>query len=230
MDQPATSPQELIASCQGLVRSLAWKIHANVPRRIELDDLISYGQVGLAEAARDFDPERGHNFTTYAYYRIRGAIFDGLAKMAWFSRAEYARCRYESLANSALELEGAESETSDLKGDVRWLKRMGSTLAMSYLCSHASDDESDAAAALEDHSAQAPPAAAIQQETVRKLHELIDALPADAATLIRATYFEGLTLKEAGERIGISKAWASRLHARTLERLARALNRLQLAD
>jgi DNA-directed RNA polymerase specialized sigma subunit len=34
--------------------------------------------VGLAEAARQFDPSRGGQFTTYAYYRIRGAILDGL--------------------------------------------------------------------------------------------------------------------------------------------------------
>ena len=48
--------------------------------------------------------------------------------------------------------------------------------------------------------------------------------------LIRGAYFEGLTLKEAGERIGISKAWASRLHAKTLGQLARSLEEMQLAD
>lgn len=230
MNETGTSPQDLIISCQGLVRSLAWKIHAGLPRRIELDDLVSFGQVGLAEAARDFEPQRGISFTTYAYYRIRGAIFDGLAKMAWFSRADHARLRYESSANRVLELESDEGEGGDVKGDIRWLKQVGGTLAMAYLCSQRSGDETDAAAALEDHSLLAPPTAAIQQETARKLHELIDELPADAAALIRATYFEGLTLKEAGERIGISKAWASRLHARTLERLGRALTRLGMAD
>lgn len=235
MNETGTSPHELISACQGLVKSLAWKIHAKVPRRIELDDLIAFGQVGLAEAARDFDPSRGNSFTTYAYYRVRGAIFDGLSKMAWFSRADQARMRYDALANGVLELDGGEresgeGESGDLKNDVRWLRQMAGTLAMSYLSSHAADDGSDAAATLEDHSVQAPPAAAIRQETIRKLHELIDALPADAASLVRGTYFEGLTLKEAGERIGISKAWASRLHARTLERLARALSRLGLAD
>ena len=49
------SREELIESCQGLVRSLAAKVQKGVPRRLELEDLISYGQVGLAEAARDFD-------------------------------------------------------------------------------------------------------------------------------------------------------------------------------
>lgn len=230
MNDTATSPHELIAACQGLVKSLAWKMHAKVPRQIELDDLIAFGQVGLAEAARDFDPARGNSFTTYAYYRIRGAIFDGLTKMAWFGRADYARMRFDASAHSVLELEGGESETGDLKDDVRWLKQMAGTLAMSYLSGHAVDEDSDAAATLEDRSVQAPPAAAMRRETIARLHELIDTLPKDAASLIRGTYFEGLTLKEAGERIGISKAWASRLHSRTLERLGRALSRMELAD
>jgi RNA polymerase sigma factor for flagellar operon FliA len=62
------------------------------------------------------------------------------------------------------------------------------------------------------------------------LRELIDALPSDSGSLIRGAYFEGLTLKQAGERIGVSKAWASRLHAKTLQRLARALRLLGRDD
>lgn len=218
------TPRELIEKHQGLVRSLAWKIHCKLPRHIELEDLVSFGQVGLAEAARDFDPERGHVFTTYAYYRVRGAILDGLGKMSWFNRADYARGRYEAQANALLEVESDEGVAGRVDADARWLKQVGGTLAMVYLCSQATEEETSGEAALEDRSVQSPPALAMHRETVRKLHALIDALPSDAATLIRATYFEGLTLKEAGERIGVSKAWASRLHAKTLAQLARSLS------
>src|SRR5688572_30076999 len=79
----------LIAGCQGLVRTLAWRIHKKLPPSVDLEDLISYGQVGLAEAARDFDPSLGDHFITYAYYRIRGAILDGLTKLSWFSLHDY---------------------------------------------------------------------------------------------------------------------------------------------
>ncbi|MCC6510007.1 MAG: sigma-70 family RNA polymerase sigma factor, partial [Pirellulaceae bacterium] len=96
---------ELIAEGQALVRSLALRIYRNVPVRVDLDDLIAYGEVGLAEAARDFQPDRGNQFSTYAYYRIRGAIYDGLAKMTWTSRARYRKMRYESMANDVLESE-----------------------------------------------------------------------------------------------------------------------------
>ena len=76
---------------------------------------------------------------------------------------------------------------------------------------------------LVDKSMLSPQAQAIQGEIQEKLCELIEDLPMDASSLIRAVYFEGLTLQEAGGRLGISKAWASRLHAKTLQHLAHSL-------
>lgn len=227
--------QQLIAGCQGLVRTLAWQIHRKLPPQVDLDDLIAYGQIGLAEGARDYDPQRGTQFTTFAYYRIRGAILDGLSKMSWFNRSDYWRGRYERLANEVLDLERADAAgdtATPLEQDARWLKGTGGALAMVYLFSHRSneDEEDSGAAGIEDRGVQAPSAVAIKREMIQRLHELVDALPEDASKLLRATYFEGLTLKEAGERIGISKAWASRLHAKSLGHLARSLRLSQLAD
>jgi len=234
MTAPCRNPQELIEQCQGLVRSLASKIHSKLPPYIELEDLIAYGQVGLAEAARDFDPARGSQFSTYAYYRIRGAIYDGLSKMTWFSRAQYKRLRYEQMANEVLRAEGEEGETSGKRGteaEMRWFRDISRNLAVVYLATQKEDDEDHTAAVPPaDSSMPAPSSAAIDREISQKLHELIDALPPEAGTLIRATYFEGLTLQEAGQKLGISKSWASRLHAKTLQRLGRSLRLLGAAS
>jgi len=108
------NPQALIEECQGLVRSLASRIHHKVPSYVVLDDLVAYGQVGLAEAARDFDPARGTRFSTFAYYRIRGAIYDGLAKMSWFSRIEYGHRRSRQMATHVLSWQDAENDVSRL--------------------------------------------------------------------------------------------------------------------
>ncbi len=96
------NPQLRIEECQGLVRSMAVQIGRKLPPHVELEDLIEYGQVGLAEAARDFDPGLGSRFSTYAYYRVRGAIYDGLAKVAWFNRSRCQSSRYEQKANKFL--------------------------------------------------------------------------------------------------------------------------------
>ncbi len=91
--------EQLIDRYQDLVRSIAVSVRRKAPKNIELEDLIAYGQVGLVQAARDFDPQRGNTFSTYAYYRIRGAIYDGLSKLSWTSRARYNRLRYQQMAN-----------------------------------------------------------------------------------------------------------------------------------
>jgi RNA polymerase sigma factor for flagellar operon FliA len=181
--------------------------------------------VGLAEAAREYDPEHRTQFTTFAYYRIRGAILDGLSRLAWFDHSDYNRGRYEQFADEALDpehgVEGGPSDGAKLNEDVRWFKKATGALAVVYLMCHNGRGGGDQ----EVESIQRSPVeTAIRTEIAEKLRRLVDGLPSDARELIRGAYFEGLSLKEAGERIGISKAWASRLHARTLQQLARALS------
>jgi RNA polymerase sigma factor for flagellar operon FliA len=227
------TPHQRIEDCQGLVKSLAAKIHRQLPPHLSLDDLIGYGQLGLAEAARDFDASRGSQFSTFAYYRIRGAIYDGLSKMSWLKRSQYQRLKYEQLADDVLRLEnegGGSPGSESLEGDVEWLQKIGGAMAIVYLSTRsAGEDESDAMQ-IPDRSCATAPFAAIHHETCQKLRQLIDGLPADARSLLQTVYFEGEMLTEASRRLQISKAWASRLHARTLQQLARALRAAGFAD
>lgn len=225
------SQEQLIQECQGLVRTLAHRIYRGMPGSIDIEDLVSYGQVGLAEAARDFDPARGTQFSTFAYYRIRGAIYDGISKMAWFSRSRYRHLRYEQMAGEVLAVDAqskADQGEARLEDEVRWLSNLSSSLAVVYLATQRDDEGDDNTP--EDHTTPTPAHVAMNREACQKLHQLIDALPAEAGQLIRSAYFEGLTLQEAGQRLGVSKAWASRLHAKTLQRLARSLRLLGVAD
>ena len=203
---------ELIYSCQGLVRSIAWKIHQKLPRSVDLDDLIGFGQVGLAEAARDFDQSRNVQFTTYAYYRIRGAVLDGLSSMAWFTRADYNRGRYERAVNDLLESTPDDSSADD----TNWFGQTTRALSMTYIMTHWGSENTGP----EPADAFTPSDAAEASDLCRAIRELVDELPEQEQKLIRGIYFEGLSIKEAGQRVGISKAWASRVHARTLDSLA----------
>ncbi|NQU23381.1 MAG: sigma-70 family RNA polymerase sigma factor [Candidatus Nealsonbacteria bacterium] len=233
MTGPSRSLEELINECQGLVRSLATTIHRKLPPGTELDDLVAYGQIGLAEAAKNFDPSHGSRFSTFAYYRIRGAIYDGLSKMSWFSRSEYKRVRTEQMANEVIRAENEQDEEplkTGCDGDMRWFRDLSRALTVVHLAMHAGGEDNPGASLPPDLSTPDPSAIVIGREIGQILHKLIDALPEAAGDLIRATYFEGLTLQEAGKRLGVSKSWASRLHARTLQQLARSLKLLGVAS
>jgi RNA polymerase sigma factor FliA len=223
---PASSIQKAVEECQGLVRSLALKVHRGLPQRIELDDLIGYGQVGLMEAAREFDHTRGTRFATFAYYRIRGAIYDGLAKMTGMSRGHYQHVRYEELASTVLD-ESNQSAGGDLDSDLKWLRDMGQALAVIHLVSHLDMNESNLATSLVDSARFGPLAIAMKRELCEKVVEMVGHLPADESTLVRGAYFEGLSLQEAGQRLGISKSWATRLHVKALRRLGQLLKSVE---
>jgi RNA polymerase sigma factor for flagellar operon FliA len=210
--------EQRVDSCQGLVRSLAWKIQQKVGRMVELDDLIGYGQIGLVEASRNFDASRGHAFSTFAHYRIRGAILDGLSKLSWFRPTAYHSSWYEQLADELLEDENADrTEPSGA-----WIRRTSGSLAVSFLLS---SDAADNVQSVTGHDA-APDAGLLSEEVRRLLREAIAQLPPQQSDLITLMYFQGHNLTEAARKLGIGKPWASRLHARTLTQLAEALRRV----
>src|SRR6185369_5006146 len=95
--------QRLVESHLSFVRSVAAKVKEQLPRTIEFDDLVAYGTQGLIEAAERYDPVHGTAFTTFSYYRIRGAIYDGLRGMGWLPRGEYAKVRFEERSNAYLQ-------------------------------------------------------------------------------------------------------------------------------
>ncbi|MFK7818576.1 MAG: sigma-70 family RNA polymerase sigma factor [Planctomycetaceae bacterium] len=217
---PPKDNTALIRGCQGLVRSIAWKIHRRVSAHVELDDLVGYGQIGLAEAVRDFDPSRGAQISTFAYYRIRGAILDGLSTMNWFNRADFSRGRYERMASELLADEPTDGNS--LGEDVSWFRQVTGSLAVVYLMSQQGSTSGPPTDFADDASCVESEAELSDLST--KLNTLISDLPEDTQKLVRGVYFEGLTLKEAGERVGISKAWASRMHSKALKTLAFGLS------
>ena len=224
MTAEAIQLEQRIQENQGLVVSLAKSIHRKLPPQIGLDDLIAYGQLGLAEAARSFQDGKGASFSTFAYYRIRGAIYDGISKMSWNSHAARMQNKYQKMAGEALEAEAANApaEPASHRENARWLGNVTEKLAVVYLASHGEETQ-DALRAVADLRTPRPDDEMANEEIQRLLRHLLSTLAPAEQDLIRMTYYEGMSLKEAADRLGKSKSWASRLHQAILERLARAL-------
>lgn len=64
-----------------------------LPGCVLVDDLWAYGCLGLIDAAKRFDPERGVKFKTFAQYRVIGAMHDGLREMDWMPRGLRAKVK-----------------------------------------------------------------------------------------------------------------------------------------
>lgn len=215
------TPNELIEEHQRLVYSLANKIHSKLPPHIPLEDIVCYGQLGLTQAARSFQANESSTFATFAFYRIRGAIFDGLTKMNWSSRSAYQRMKAEQMANEVLESGRRQGAAGDAEAEAKWFAETSERLAIVYLTSGAGEDEGEFV--VEDRKVGTPDAIAETSELCLALKGAIDKLPEPGKTLIRLSYFEGLSLAEAADQLGKSRSWASRLHARILSQLAHSL-------
>jgi RNA polymerase sigma factor for flagellar operon FliA len=223
------SIEDLIEECKGVVLSLAHRVRRNVPVRVDIEELIAYGNLGLAEAARDFDPSLGNKFITFAYYRIQGAIYDGLTTMTWGSKGYYRKMRYTHMANQVLEQSYNDRIDSDNGSEnTAWFSRTTERLAVVYLAS-GMYQESDALQ--EAVSKEQTPEEQVQRiEVSQQLRSMVKSLPENESRLIELIYFEGLSLQDASARIGVSKSWGSRMHAKILEGLARRMRFGDLVD
>ena len=90
----SSQPDEaFVREHEDLVRKHALRVKAQFGLKTELAELMGYGFQGLLEARERFDPERGVQFSTYAYYRVRGAVLDGVREMAYLPRKVHAQGR-----------------------------------------------------------------------------------------------------------------------------------------
>src|SRR3954470_2467396 len=124
MGASAKERQQLVDDNVPFVRAAAAKLKESLPREVEFDDLVAYGMEGLLEAAERYEKRFGVAFTTFAWYRVRGAMFDGLRAMGYSSKAD-TPLRFEERANAYLgnvtdREAGAGHDTApDLDAEVR---------------------------------------------------------------------------------------------------------------
>jgi RNA polymerase sigma factor (sigma-70 family) len=63
----------ILEKYERLVHKLAWKYAFMVPSYTH-EDFVQEGNIGLVNAIRSFNDDRGAKFMTWAYYHIRGAL------------------------------------------------------------------------------------------------------------------------------------------------------------
>ena len=116
--------------------AIAAEVIRKLPPDLERKDIQGWAELGLVEAANSFDRTRGVQFKTFAYYRIKGAIYDGLRKMGWYSKGVYQQMRFEMHANEYLQdVSGEAPRVGSAAGQLQDLKDMTSNLVSCYMLS-----------------------------------------------------------------------------------------------
>jgi len=218
------SQNQLLEKYGPYVRSLAAQVRKQFNGALDLEDLLAYGQVGLFEAAERFDPKVGANFLTFAHYRIKGAIYDGLRKMGILRGGDQRTSFVDEralafLGNLSDREQGGGNRRGSIDDDVRDISDAVTGLAMVFATGMDAVEGGEADESL-------PPDQRIELMQLRqRVKAAIETLPETERKLLQGYYFQGRTLEEAGAELGLSKSWASRLHARAIEKLKEALAR-----
>jgi len=90
-------------------RKIAYKTMKTWPRS-EHDDGLADAMIGLLLADRDYRPDGGASFQTFATYRIRGAVIDGFRRR--YGRS--TRIDLVSLEEDEIDLEGPDNTFDNL--------------------------------------------------------------------------------------------------------------------
>src|SRR5918994_704323 len=219
----------LILHYSPLVKYVAGRVAVGLPANIEQADLISYGIFGLIDAIDKYDQSRGIKFETYAISRIRGAIIDELRAIDWVPRSVRAKAREVEKAYQALEnklkrppSDAEIAEELGVSGDD--LNQMYSQLsnislvALDELMSVDGDrgDTPSLVETLEDTKTAGPMESVENEEMKRILAESINRLPEREKMVVTLYYFEGLTLAEIGQVLGVTESRICQMHTKAV--------------
>jgi len=224
--------ERLILHYSPLVKYVAGRVGVGLPPNIEQADLVSYGIFGLIDAIEKFDLERAIKFETYAISRIKGAIIDELRSIDWIPRSVRYKAREVEKAYAALE---AKLHRSPTEGEVA--EEMGikledlhtifsqvsfvNVVALDELLTAGGEkgDKLSLVDTLEDPKAEDPVAAFETEETKYLLAKAINTLPEREKIVVTLYYYEGLTLAEIGQVLGVTESRICQMHTKAVLQL-----------
>lgn len=207
-----TERNKLIVEHLYLVRIIASSFNAPV----EIDELISLGNVGLVLAARGFDPTRGLAFSTYAYPRIKGVIQNGLQEIEnmsiYFRRIVNKVSWYREIFGQDLPLEQISSWANvPLRTLQKAVKQSDFEVVPISSRDPSGEEQELPLSGPKDFEVETVVLQDIIKSVVR---DSVMELPEKDRAIILSRYFDGETLRVIADRYGCSQEYISqRIHA-----------------
>src|SRR4051794_35167434 len=224
--------ERLILHYSPLVKYVAGRVGVGLPPNIEQADLVSYGIFGLIDAIEKFDISRAIKFETYAISRIKGAIIDELRAIDWIPRSVRYKAREVEKAYASLEARLHRTPTEpEVAGELgigledlhQIFSRVSfvNVVALDELLNVGGDkgDKLSLVDTLEDTKAEDPVAAFESEETKYLLAKAINQLPEREKIVVTLYYYEGLTLAEIGQVLGVTESRICQMHTKAVLQL-----------
>ncbi|HEX8100094.1 MAG TPA: RNA polymerase sigma factor WhiG [Actinomycetota bacterium] len=224
--------EELILHYSPLVKYVASRVATGLPANVEQADLVSYGIFGLIDALEKFDLSREIKFETYAIPRIRGAIIDELRSLDWVPRSVRFKAREVEKAYAELEstLKRAPSDAEvaghlgvgvDELHDIVTQISFVTVSALEEVVS-TGPDRGESLSLLDTLAdvGSADPSSGLEGMEMRvMLAAAINALSEREKIVVTLYYFEGMTLAEIGEVLGVTESRVCQIHTKAVGQL-----------
>lgn len=213
---------ELIETHTALAKKIAASMYARRYRdHIEFDEFFQFGLVGLIESVDRYDPDKGASFETFASYRIRGSIINGLGKMTEMrSQSAYRqRLRKDRMTSLSASDDKAGADLFDEMVELTLGLAIGFLLEDTGLAASSSENTGDQAYK-SNHLAQ------LRELLIRA----IDDLPERESQIVRYHYLQGAQFEVIADLLGVTRGRVSQLHKRALQRLRDRLGQDQSLD
>jgi len=227
-DSQAAEREQLILDHLPQVRLIARKIHERLPESVSLDDLISTGVVGLISAIDNFDPGHNVKLKTYAEYKIRGAILDGLRGLDWAPRQQRKRSKMieAAIASAEQKLHRVPAETEiaaeldiSLEEYHGWLVEIRGLNLGSLETSAPTEDGQNLLKYISDSEEKWPSRLLERSALEQLLAEAIEKMPQIERTILSLYYREEMTLREIAKIVKLHESRVSQLKSQAILRL-----------
>ncbi|WP_425262654.1 FliA/WhiG family RNA polymerase sigma factor [Paenibacillus thermotolerans] len=228
--------KRLIENYTGLVDFVTGRLAIGLPKNVAKEDLTSYGIMGLIDAVEKFDYERGLQFETYASWRIRGSIIDGMRQADWVPRSVREKAKriedaYQKLEQQYLRSVTDEEMSAYLNVTEQEFQHMLQEVSVSSICSLEDpirEEESETRASLLVDDRAVKPEDSVRSLFMKEsLAKAIEKLTEKERTVVSLFYFEELSLSEIAEVMSLSPSRISQLHSKAILRLRGSLNRIK---
>lgn len=225
--------EQLVKIYMPLVDYHVQRISSGLPSNISQEELKSLGLVGLFDALSKFDPSRDLKFNTYASFRVKGAILDGLRKKDWLPRSVREKSKRIESTKAALEQKHLRNitfnevakELNMTEAEVLKTIQENAMAHLLFIDEKNEENDNDQQVQLEDTETMNPEQQVIKKELIDELSEAITHLNKNEQLVVSLFYEQEMTFTEIGKVLSLSTSRISQIHSKAIQKLRHILEK-----